>query len=147
MHRGHLAALAAALLLLPAPAVAQSPDPGPDAVALVRATDPRFADLPTLDEQRREMARSFDWAPILAASWIASVPTFAGTFDGSGEVPSWIDTGVGRFVEVMLVDGCVTEIPDGMPTDPCTSREDLLFHVASDGTITTIASSSTPAAP
>lgn len=147
MHRGHLAALAAALLLLPAPAVAQSPDPGPDAVALVRASDPRFADLPTLDEQRRKMAASFEWAPVLAESWIASVPTFAGIFDGSGEAPSWIDTGVGRFVEVMLVDGCVAEIPDGIPTDPCASREDLLFHVAADGTITTIASSVTPAAP
>jgi hypothetical protein len=148
-----LAAAALALTLLPVatPTLAQSPAPSPgaapDAIALVRATDPRFADLPTLAEQQRQMAARFDWAPVAAASWIALLPTAARTADELTGQGDWLDTGVGRLVEVMLVDGCPAELKEFPTTDPCATRENWLFHIASDGTVITIAQASTTDAP
>ncbi len=159
MYRTRIPATAVALaLLLPGVAGAQSPGPsasvapGPSegelALAAVRATDPRFAALPTLTDVQQEVSRTFGFESLYAGSWIGVVQTFSAIDDfAPGLLPAWTDPGTGRVVEVMLVDGCAEDI-DGLPaTDPCAWRHSWIFHVAADGSVTTVAESGSPDAP
>lgn len=145
-----LTTLALTLTMAAAPAGAQSPDASPAAVAgavpvldraaaldLVRAQDPRFAELRDADEITREAARTFNTSlylesrvgtvPTWATLWLAAYDTFTRT------APSWI-------VEVVLTDGCVVtdEVFAGEGTfiDPCTWRHAWYYRVQDDGTVT-----------
>jgi hypothetical protein len=147
--RSLLIATTLALAALPAaaPTFAQSPSPDtaatPDAIALVRATDPGFVDLPTLRDVQRQVARSFDWTPLLAGSWISLVSTSGAVAADYGDGLGWLDPGVGSVVEVMLVDGCPAELEEIPTEDPCASRESRLYLVGLDGSINPIAEAST----
>jgi hypothetical protein len=127
---------------VPLTVVAQEPSADPwehPALATVCALDDRFAALPTFDEARRKVAARFDYAPIVAGSWIHLLPTFSGFADPLvlGETPpAWMDLNDISLVEVMLVDDCQESVRDLLaPTDPCGWRHTWLFQVDPDGTV------------
>jgi hypothetical protein len=126
------------------PAAGQSPSSSSgrdeEALAAVRAVDPRFARLPDFRDAQRRMAAEFDFAPTLAASWIKVLPTFGELNDSYGsagafQVAGWMDRG-DRVVEVMLVADCQTSLKTWPPTDPCGYRETWLFEVTGADTVT-----------
>lgn len=137
-----IAGLAPGGVLARGPKASFPPTQGDIALALVRAQDSRFADLPTIDEVQITMAANFDFAPALAGSWIEVSETFATTMDLGLAGPAWLDPGTGRIVEVMLVAGCPDTLKGAIPPtapDPCAWRHTWLYHVTPDGTVTVIA--------
>lgn len=96
----------------------------------VRALDPRFATIEDYEMAARHASAAFDFAPVMAGSWIRVLPTFGQEFEALGgvDVPAWIAGDV-RLVEVMLVDGCPDEIRYSLPTqDPCASRHHWFYR-------------------
>ncbi len=158
MPRSVTLALALASLALLAPSAATlAASPGPSlgapagdhdasaaAVAAVRAMDPRFADLPTRFEQQVLMSQEFDWAHLLAASWIGVLPTIATTFDVGPDVDAWVDTGMGRFVEVQLVAGCPGTLREYPVEDPCEWRHSFVYLVSPAGVPTLVVEAGDP---
>ena len=111
-----------------------------EAVALVLAQDPRFAD--TLDfERQAALANSnFDPSLLLGSNYYRVLPTLASSF-----TPWMYDFGypANRLIEVTLVAGC-TPLPTGeAPSsdnapwpDPCEWRHSWLYRVEPDDTVT-----------
>jgi hypothetical protein len=113
------------------------PTPHGEAIAAVRAADPRFAELPDFQQVFREAAMEgrYDSAPLVAGSWIAVLGTFSETAGLAMGLEGWVtaDTGLGLFVEVMLVDDCATPLPEDLTSDPCESRQHWVYHVPRGG--------------
>lgn len=162
-----LACLAILVTLVAAsPTAAASPSPGPSGDApplfdgvkhtldVVRALDPRFGDIPDLDDAKREVAALFDYAPVLAASWIAVVPTLGSQmlyFQDAITDDPWFGLG-GNLVEVMLVADCVTTdvaswVADPDKGDPCGWRHTWLYRVTTSGEATLLFDAGSPDTP
>lgn len=139
-------AVLVAAALLPAAAAAQSPAASPgaaaprisadDAVALVLAQDPRFAGLPSNEEQRREAARTFTFLPQLI-SQVTVLPTVAGLVGQPLDVIAYDDPAPSWVIEVLLSDGCAEPAIEGSAAapDPCAWRHTWLYRVTADGTV------------
>ena len=109
-----------------------------EAVALVIAQDPRFADVPDFERQANLASSNFDNSLLLGSDYYRVLPTLASAF-------SWMyDFGytASSLIEVTLVDGCV-ELPAGGPSsdtvpwpDPCEWRHSWFYRVEPDDTVT-----------
>lgn len=147
-HAVALAGLAMALAATPISAASPAPPRRADALheqALdaVRAVDLRFAGLPDVDVVWREASEGSDWGRLTSESWIGVLKTFGEGFRFSAGADDWTDadTGLGLFVEVMLVADCATsENGDAFPFvdslsegDPCASRQTWVYRVLPDG--------------
>ncbi|MFN8623750.1 MAG: hypothetical protein U0869_23665 [Chloroflexota bacterium] len=93
------------------------------------------------------MSADFDLSPLWAGSWIGEASTFSAVGDLVRAYPTWLDTGTGRIVEVMLVDGCTGDVRADPSADPCAWRHSWMFHVTDDGTVTVVGESDTPDRP
>lgn len=138
------------LLAATAPTLGQSPSAGPpaieaepasigrdEAISLVRALDPRFAGLPDYEAQRKESARSFSWAPLLASSYVRVLPTTQNEFAD----PRGVDFRypAGWLIETTLVADCSDLSENGMiVVDPCAWRHTWVHYVTPDGTVATL---------
>jgi len=145
MRRPVLASVSLALSLwaVGMPATAQSPSPTPPAtpgalaLAAVRAVDPRFGDIDDFSRAQQRVSREFDWAPVVAGSWIRLVPTYGSDMDlhPSLQLPDWVAPRV-RVVEVMLVADCAELADNGFPDDdPCGWRHQWLYRVLPTGEV------------
>ena len=116
------------------------------AVALVLATDPRFADLPDFEEVRAAGAAEFRTADaVLLSDWYRVLGPTATELADLGAVSlrhpgSWL-------IETSLVEACVD--PEGdiefpMP-DPCAWRHSWYHLVSPDGSVTLIGDEGDPA--
>jgi hypothetical protein len=101
-----------------------------DAVALVLATDPRFAALPDFDSVRRQAARAFK--PLtLTTSYVRPL---GGRRVLLEEMELQPKTPAGYLIEVMLVLDCVEPtLAPGL--DPCGWWHSWYYRVAPDGTL------------
>jgi len=95
------------------------------------------------------MAQRHDAAPLVAGSWIAVLGTFSETGGLAMGLAGWVtaDTGLGLFVEVMLVDDCVTPLPEDLTSDPCQSRQHWVYHVPRGGEAELISHGEWPVVP
>ena len=114
-------------------ASAQRPATRADAVALVLATDPRFADLHDWEALRLRSASEFK-PHILIESYYRVLPT-TGTDLASWEIVervsgSWL-------IAVTLVKDCVEPLSDSAPmaADPCGWRHSWTYRVQPDGVV------------
>jgi hypothetical protein len=125
---------------------ASSPDPSPGptreptqserAVELVRAVDPRFADIPMLEELQDDLALA-RYSVVLAGPWIGALES-SGRIDDFAGTMGWFDL-EGRVVQVMLVGPCDTDADAVLPeSDPCGWRHTWLYHVDPAGTVTLV---------
>jgi hypothetical protein len=111
-----------------------------EAVALVLAQDPRFADVPDFERQANLASSNFDHSLLLGSDYYRVLPTLASAFS-----PWMFDFGypASSLIEVTLVDGCAA-LPTGEgPSsdtapwpDPCEWRHSWFYRVAPDGTVT-----------
>ncbi len=109
-----------------------------DAVALVLASDPRFADLVAFETLGREIAADYSFERWFTSSFYRLLgPTFG----------DYADTFVtfrapmGRLIEVNLATDCaeVELVDTALPIeDPCAWRHTWLFMVEPDGTVARI---------
>ena len=101
------------------------------AVALVLATDPRFAGLPDNELQRRRSASEFSLLPVLGSHYRV-LSTDADLSHQGGFVyrtpASWL-------IEVTLTRDCVEPTTAPAP-DPCGWRHSWYYRVLPDGTVT-----------
>jgi hypothetical protein len=110
-----------------------------EAVALVLAQDPRFADVPDFERQANLASSNFDHSLLLGSDYYRVLPTLASSFSWMYEFGYPAST----FVEVTLVDGC-TALPTGegpssdtLPRpDPCEWRHSWFYSATPDGTVT-----------
>lgn len=137
-------------LTLAGTAVAAQSSPGVDAteqsgltrdeaVALVLATDPLYADLPDFTLLRREMAATFDMGAILGSDYYRVLDILPMDFpDGFIDFrypADWI-------IEVTLVRDCSTgdgddplRVGNAPLPDPCAWRHAWFYRVQPDGTV------------
>jgi len=124
-------------LASPSPGKGASAEPGltqAEAVALVLAADPRFADLPDWETLRLKTVAKFK-PYLLDSSYYHVLPTM-GTDLAFWEIPerapgSWL-------IAVTLVQDCIEPPSDGarLTADPCGWRHAWYYRVQPDGTIT-----------
>lgn len=110
-----------------------------EAVALVLAQNPRFADALDFERQANLANSNFDDSLLLGSDYYRVLSTLASAF-------SWMyDFGypASSLIEVTLVDGCATpptgEGPssDALPrSDPCEWRHSWFYRVAPDESVT-----------
>lgn len=110
-----------------------------EAVALVLAQDPRFADVPDFERQASLASSNFDHSLLLGSDYYRVLPTLASAF-------SWMyDFGypASALIEVTLVDGCAAAAAGEGPSsdtvpwpDPCEWRHSWFYRVIPDGTVT-----------
>lgn len=103
-------------------------------VALVLASDPRFADLTDYETLRREFAATFEGERYFTSSFYRVLgPTLS---DLTGFIT--FREPVGRLIEVSLVTDCAEFELDGeaLPNqDPCAWRHTWVYLVEPDGTV------------
>ena len=138
------------LTLVSTAAAAQpSPQDGPagqteltreEAVALVLATDPHYADLPDFHRLEIERRANFDMGIILGSDYYRMLPTLPTEFSGLGFIDfhypgNWL-------IEVTLVGDCATLYDGDGPSsespplpDPCEWRHSWFYRVQPDGTV------------
>lgn len=135
------------LTLVSAGTVAQpSPEAGPtgqtgltrdEAVELVLASDPRFADLPDFARLEIERSANFDMGIILGSDYYRVLPTLPTQYLGQGFIDfhypgNWV-------IEATLVRDCVSISEALDPTvglrDPCEWRHSWFYRVQPDGTV------------
>ena len=110
-----------------------------EAVALVIAQDPRFADVPDFERQANLASSNFDNSLLLGSDYYRVLPTLASAFSGMYDFGYTASS----LIEVTLVDGCV-ELPAGegpssdtVPwPDPCEWRHSWFYRVEPDDTVT-----------
>jgi len=110
-----------------------------EAVALVLAQDPRFAEVPDFERQANLASSNFDNSLLLGSDYYRVMPTLASAF-------SWMyDFGypASSLIEVTLVDGCAEVPAGGGPSsvtapwpDPCEWRHSWFYRVEPDDTVT-----------
>jgi hypothetical protein len=111
-----------------------------EAVTLVLAQDPRFADALDFERQAALASSNFDPSLLLASDYYRELPTLASSF-----TPWMYDFGypANRLIEVTLVEGCAA-LPAGegpssetLPwPNPCEWRHSWFYRVAPDDTVT-----------
>ena len=153
MRRLVLSLLALALCAGATPAMGPSPDPsaGPlstdgSAMTAIRGLDPRFADLDEYADVQRRASSTFDFAPIVAGSWIHVLPTLDQFVDqyGFATDQAWAGLGLGRVVEVMLVADCETPVTAPVSADPCSWRHTWLYRVLPTGEVVPLYDAGSP---
>jgi hypothetical protein len=111
-----------------------------EAVALVLAQDPRFADVPDFERQAALATSNFDYSLLLDADYYRVLPTLASVFS-----PWTYDLGypASQLIEVTLVRGCADHATDVGPSsdtapypDPCGWRHSWFYRVEPDDTVT-----------
>ena len=135
-------------LVSTATAAQPSPEAGPEplgltrdeAVALVLATDPRYADLPDFRRLEIERSANFDMGIILGSDYYRVLPTLPTEFSGLGFIDfhypgNWL-------IEVTLVRDCATLYDGDGPSsetpplpDPCEWRHSWFYRVQPDGAV------------
>ena len=144
-----MGALLCLTLVSTATAAQPSPEAGPteqmgltrdEAVALVLATDPRFADLPDFRRLEIERSANFDMGIILGSDYYRVLPTLPTEFSGLGFIDfhypgNWL-------IEVTLVEDCSTLYDGDSPSsetpplpDPCEWRHSWFYRIQPDGTV------------
>ena len=116
------------------PRLAESDALREDAVALVIAEDPRFADVADWEQLRREAARSFVLYPLVGSDYYRVLATSASELS-----PAWFDFGYPSnwLIEVTLVRDCLEPSGDTGPwPDPCEWRHSWFYRVAPDRSVT-----------
>jgi hypothetical protein len=146
------AATVAAAAPSPAPSSLVTFDPSGTERVLdaVRAVDPRFAELPDVEDAQRRA----DHALIMAGSWVDVLDTFgrlAVQVPGTTVDDPWYGLG-GSVVQVMLVADCVTEdvlsyVVDPSKGDPCGWRHTWLYRVSGSGEATLLYDEGSPDTP
>lgn len=144
--RRPIVAFALLVALAPAATIAAEPSPSPapdlvgalqlreaDAVARVRALDPRYAGIADWTDLARESARTFQPHTLLASN-VRVLPSVGLDFALAG-VPGRTPTST--LIAVTLVRDCVAAdaLPAALDADPCAWRHTWLYRVAPDGTI------------
>jgi hypothetical protein len=136
---------------LAVPAVGQSSAPSPsgapeatpagvdreEAVARVRATDPRFADLPDYEYLEKEATAAFSHAALLASSYVRVLPVLQSGLEDLRGAPAFRYP-AGWLVETTVVADCLPrEQVDAGPllADPCAWRHTWFHHVGADGSV------------
>jgi hypothetical protein len=143
------AALACLLFAGTATAAQPSPEAGPteqtgltrdEAVGLVLATDPRYAELRDFRRLEIERSATFDQGIILGSDYYRVLPTLPTEFSGLGLIEfrypgNWL-------IEVTLVRDCSALYDDDGPSsetppfpDPCDWRHSWFYRVQPDGTV------------
>ena len=127
----------------PSPEVGPTEQIGPtreEAVGLVLATDPRYADLPDFARLELERRANFDMGIILGSDYYRVLPTLPTEFSGLGFIDfhypgNWL-------IEVALVRDCATLYAGDGPSsetpplpDPCAWRHSWFYRVQPDGTV------------
>ena len=150
MRRAATAVLAM-MLLVPGGVVAQdtttaSDDPAEqltrdEAVALVLATDPRFAALPDYERLRLEATSNFDMGIIFGSDYYRTLPTMPTQFSELGIFDFRYPTN--WLIEVTLARECADLDEEAGPSsdtgpwpDPCEWRHSWFHRVHPDGTVT-----------
>lgn len=111
-----------------------------EAVELVLAQDPRFADVPDFERQEQLARSNFDHTLLLASDYYRVLPTL-----GSGFQP-WIhDLGYAAswLIEVTLTDSCAASATGEGPSsdtvpypDACEWRHSWFYRVGPDDSVT-----------
>jgi len=111
-----------------------------EAVALVLATDPRYADLPDFRRLEIERSANFDMGIILGSDYYRVLPTLPTEFSGLGFIDfrypgNWL-------IEVTLVRDCAALYDGDGPSsetpplpDPCAWRHSWFYRVQPDGAV------------
>ena len=132
-------------LVSTATAAQPSPEAGPEqlgltrdeAVALVLATDPRYADLPDFARLEIESSAYFDLGIKFGSGYYRVLPTLPTQYLGQGFIDfhypgNWV-------IEATLVRDCVSISEALDPTvglrDPCEWRHSWFYRVQPDGTV------------
>ncbi len=140
---GSFALLLAILMVVPVMGVDPSPSTSPGgnaatastptgAVALVLATDPRFAGLSDYEVLRRRTAAEFR-PYIFLDSYYRELPTRTAELSQWGSAERQPGS---RLIEVTLVRDCVEPTSGPVPAlDPCAWRHSWYYRVQPDGTV------------
>jgi hypothetical protein len=108
-----------------------------EAVALVLATDPRYADLPDFRRLEIESSADFDLGIKFGSDYYRVLPTLPTQYLGQGFIDfhypgNWV-------IEATLVRDCVSISEALDPTvglrDPCEWRHSWFYRVQPDGTV------------
>jgi hypothetical protein len=138
------AAIVVCLILGGAFATAQpSPDPwsseqapvtAAEAVALVLATDERFAGVEDFEHLRRLAAREMSFLPLLGSSYYRVLQTLT-TEAPYADMILWRSPG-NWLIELTLVEDCTLPLDESGPwPDPCAWRHSWFYQVQPDGTV------------
>jgi hypothetical protein len=115
-----------------------------EAVALVLATDERFAGVEDFEHLRRLAAREMSFLPLLGSSYYRVLPTLT-TEEPYEDMIIWRHPG-NWLIEVTLAEDCTEPHDETRPLpDPCAWRHSWFYQVQPDGTVSLLFDEGDPA--